>query len=63
MKPEVSPLNDKPVMKNALASFLSIVRKKMSVYFQPEEVEVTFDEGEKENGTYTYTVLPHKQVA
>ncbi len=63
MKPELTQPTDHPAMKNALASFLTIIRKKMSVYFQPEEVEVTFDEGEDENGTYTYTVLPHKQVA
>ncbi len=63
MKPVLTQPTDRPVMKNAFASFLSIFKKKVAVYFEPEEVEVTFEEGEKENGTYTYTVLPHKQVA
>ncbi len=60
---KMKPLSENP-KKNALASLLKIVRKKFSGYFEPEEVEVTFEDGGKEQGTYTYTVLPHhKQVA
>ena len=58
----MKPTN-KTLKKSAFASFLKIVRRKVSGYFVPEEVEVTFDDGEKANGSYTYTVLHHKQVA
>lgn len=63
MKPEKMKPTEKPLVKNVLSALLSNVRKKVSVYFEPEEVEVTFEEGKKDEGTYTYTVLPHKQVA
>ena len=63
MKPDNMNPTERPLMKSVLTAILSNVRKKVSVYFQPEEVEVTFEEGKNEHGTYTYTVLPHKQVA
>ncbi|MBC7554651.1 MAG: hypothetical protein H7257_11800 [Taibaiella sp.] len=46
-----------------LASVLKSVAQKVSEMFEPEEVEVTFSEDNSMSGSYTYTVIPHKQVA
>ena len=54
-------LNEQP--RNVFASLLKEVKRKISCYFEPEEVEVTFEGNVKDHGTYTYTVVQHKQVA
>lgn len=48
---------------SVFTSFLKMVGKKVSCIFEPEEVEITFKEEEgKPAGSYTYTVIPHKQI-
>ena len=64
MEPDKMKLTNKTLKKDTFAKLLKGITKKVSAYFEPEEVEVTFEEGEKEVGSYTYTVVPHhKQVA
>jgi hypothetical protein len=47
---------------NGLALFFKKMGNKITSLFEPEEVEVTFKvEGKKVS--YTYTKVPHKQVA
>ena len=49
--------------QNVITSFLTQLRKKISGYFEPEEVEVTFEEDHGKKAGYTYTKVQHKQVA
>jgi len=48
--------------KKGLFIFFKWIGNKISLIFQPEEVEVTFN-GEGKNSTYTYTKVSEKQVA
>ena len=49
--------------QNVITSIFTQIRKKLSGYFEPEEVEVTFEEDHGKKVGYTYTKVPHKQVA
>ena len=48
---------------NVITSIFSQIRKKLSGYFEPEEVEITFEEDHGKKIGYTYTKVQHKQVA
>ncbi len=60
MKTGNLPTNPKP---NILATFFKLLQKKASDIFEPEEVEVTFEEDHGRIVRYTYTKVSHKQVA
>ena len=47
----------------ALSGFLHACKKKLVHIFEPEEVEVYFEEDHGKVVSYTYTVVDHKEVA
>jgi hypothetical protein len=64
MKPVNSKPGGEPTKKSFVIAVFKAIKRKVSHYLEPEEVEITFEEGEKEHGSYTYTVVSsHKQVA
>ena len=48
---------------NALSHFLNTCRKKLADIFEPEVVEISAEEDHGKIVSYTYTVLPQKEVA
>ena len=48
---------------NALSTMLNTFRKKIHDIFEPEEVEVNLEEDHGKVVSYTYTKVPHKEVA
>ncbi len=59
--------NVEPGQVPGKVSFLTMLfrklQKKASGMFEPEEVEVTFEEDQGKIVRYTYTKVSHKQVA
>lgn len=61
MKPVKSQSSQMPDRHGILASLLKKCYCRISEIFEPEVVEVTFDDATKNSGSYTYTVVPHKK--
>ena len=49
--------------QNLINALYSKIRSKVTGLFEPEEVEVTFEEDHGKVVSYTYTKVSHKQVA
>jgi len=52
-----------PAKTGALATFFSMLMKKATDIFEPEEVEVTFEQDHGKMVRYTYTKVANKHVA
>lgn len=49
--------------QSVIAKVMRRIWTKVTAIFEPEEVEVTFEEDHGKVVSYTYTKVPHKQVA
>lgn len=63
MKPDKMNTPDIAARQGILASLIRKCYTRISGIFEPEVVEVTFDDNNANSGTYTYTVVQQKKVA
>jgi hypothetical protein len=63
MKPDKLNAPQMTAHQGILATLIRKCYSRISGIFEPEVVEVTFDDAATNSGTYTYTVVSQKRVA